>query len=78
METVELARDVRHKIEFFLAMTAAGREEWAGQQLEEILEMCDNVIKAELPHPDECPECGGVDIQHRRTGYDCLDCGRYT
>lgn len=32
----------------------------------------------ELPHPDECPECGGGDIQHRQTGYDCLDCGRNT
>lgn len=47
METVELAKDVRHKIEFFLAMTAAGREEWAGQQLKEILELCDDVIKTE-------------------------------
>ena len=47
MEAIELAKGVRHKVEFFLAMIAAGREEWAGQQLEEILEMCDNVIKEE-------------------------------
>lgn len=78
MEAIELAKDVRHKVEFFLAMSAAGREEWAGQQLKEILELCDDVIKAELKSNDECPECGSGTIQHRRTGYDCLDCGHNT
>ncbi len=44
METIELAKDVRHKVEFFLAMFASGRKDWAGQQLKEILELCDEVI----------------------------------
>jgi DNA-directed RNA polymerase subunit RPC12/RpoP len=78
METVELAKDVRHRIQFFLAMADAGREEWARQQLKEILEMCDDVIEAKLKSDDECPECGSRELQHRQTGYDCLDCGRNT
>ncbi len=45
MEAIELAKDVRHKVEFFLAMFAAGRKEHAGHQLKEILELCDEVIK---------------------------------
>ncbi len=44
MESVELAKDVKHKVEFFLAMYAAGRKQYAGHQLKEILELCDEVI----------------------------------
>lgn len=51
-ETIELAKDVKFNLELFLAVNAKSRENklskemenWADDQLKEILELCDEVI----------------------------------